>query len=1017
MAVCDVMDCFLGQPRSDNLPIGDVRGDGKYVDDYRASFRNANIEIDEEQLLSNIKAVQQRNGLIVSKSLNDFASPNSKNMGKYKSSALAASKLHLDVEMETGTGKTYCYIKTIFEMHRTYGWSKFIIVVPSIAIREGVKKSFELTADHFAEIYEEKARFFVYDSRRLHEIDAFSSDGMISVMIMNIQAFNARGADNRRIYEELDELQSRKPIDVISATRPILVLDEPQKMEGDATLEALQKFKSLFILRYSATHRVRHNLVHRLNAVDAFRKKLVKRIAVKGIQTRGLPGTDSYMYLEDVEVSRSSPVARLELDVKMASGEVRKKLHRLKGNEDLREITGLESYRDYMVREIYANPGRIEFSDGKVLSVGQMAGNTPEDDIRRIQIRETVKAHLSREEQLFSRGIKVLSLFFIDQVSNYRDYNKPDRKGEYASIFEEEYDIQKKEFLRGSSEGYRKYLSGIEASKTHDGYFSVDKKRTEKLDKPRRSRESDDVDAYDLILRNKERLLSFDEPVRFIFSHSALREGWDNPNVFTICMLKNGDSTISRHQEVGRGLRLCVDQDGERVDTDAEVHELNILTVIANESYSDFVDGLQREVADSLSSLQQRVTVEYFVGRMLKAGDVKLTVDKRTATRIHGYLAMNEYIEDDGVITEKYYTGRREGKLEPMPTDMEDISEEVFCLIDEASVSEQALKVIDARNRGRNPLNNNFKKKEFQKLWSRINKKATYNVDFRSQELVENCINSLNKSLHISRLRYVIQGGIQESHIADRDRQDQAGFRSVGSITTEYGRSSSASVRYDLVGSISNAAHIKRSTTVEILSGIDPGVFNKFSENPEHFISEVARIIEEQRASMVIGGLTYDEVDEVYDIEIFTRNEIDQNFDHATELLGKHIYDHAIVDSDVERDFAYKLDQSDDIVVYAKLPRGFQIPTPVGNYSPDWAISFKAGRVKHIYFVAETKGSMSSLSLRGLEDAKVKCAEKFFKAIQEGVDSDQVKYGVVRDYETLLSIVGKSKSGEEGERR
>jgi type III restriction enzyme len=515
--------------------------------------------------------------------------------------------------METGTGKTYCYIKTIFELNKRYGWNKFIIMVPSIAICEGVNKSLADTADHFAQSYGKKARFFIYNSKHLHRIESFSSDAGINVMVINTQAFAAKGANNRRINDELDDFQSRKPIDVISSNRPILILDEPQKMEGKVTIGDIPKFKPLAILRYSATHKTTHNKIHRLDALDAYNQKLVKKIAVRGISVKGLAGTTAYLYLESIEISPKAPIARLEIEVKQASGLIKRMTFRLIKGSNLYDISSkLEQYQGFVISQIDYTQDTVEFTNGHILTAGEATGDNTEATLRRIQIRETIKAHLEKEKQLYAQGIKVLSLFFIDEVVKYRDYSQPDDNGEYARIFEEEYELLKEEYLEDlpleGMEAYCQYLKDIATSRTHEGYFSVDKKNGNKLKNPeniklvkdevtgQKTDVSDDVDAYDLILKRKEQLLSLAEPVRFIFSHSALREGWDNPNVFVICMLKHSDNTVSRRQEVGRGLRLCVNQNGDRVDHPSIVHEVNVLTVVANESYESFVDNLQKDI-------------------------------------------------------------------------------------------------------------------------------------------------------------------------------------------------------------------------------------------------------------------------------------------------------------------------------------------------------------------------------------------------------------------------------------
>jgi len=1017
-AVDSVVDCFVHQPMHDGLTYRIDPGQRSQASAFdNEGFKNADLAISEAKVLENIQAVQRRQNLPVAESLTEFTTYDKKGnrvpvKAAYKKDALAATRIHLDVEMETGTGKTYCYIKTIFEMNKRYGWSKFIIMVPSIAIREGVYKSLQITADHFTESYGKKARFFIYNSKRLHELESFSSDAGINVMVMNIQAFNARGKDNRRIYDELDDFQSRKPIDVIAANRPILILDEPQKMEGKATMEALPQFKPLMILRYSATHRTQHNRIHRLDALDAYNQKLVKKIAVRGIQMRGLAGTNAYLYLEGIDISRQAPIARIEMEIRLKSGEIKRQLRRLQFRDDLFAESGeLDQYRDgFTISQIDATTDTVEFTNGLVLKAGEANGDVSESDIRRIQIRETIKAHLDREKQLFSQGIKVLSLFFIDEVVKYRDYDQPDEKGEYARIFEEEYQLLKNEYLSElaiDNEAYRQYLDGIDAASTHNGYFSIDKK-TNRLKDPKvgaRSVDSDDVDAYDLILKDKERLLSFQEPTRFIFSHSALREGWDNPNVFVMCMLKHSDNTISRRQEVGRGLRLSVDQHGDRMDNLAVVHTINVLTVIASESYKDFVAGLQQEIGDTLSARPRQATEAYFTGKQLLTEEGPIDVTAAMAKQIYRYLVKNDYTDNDDQITDDYHNAKKQGTLADLPDDLKPYADQVFDLIDSVFSDAQLPKIEDGRKPKTNPLNANFDKKEFQALWQRINRKAVYRVEFDSDELVQKCIASLNQALRVTPLQYTVQKGIQQDGLTDEQLRKGEGFK-VEETATEYGNSIHSLVRYDLLGKVAANAQLTRQTTARVLQGIKEAVFKQFQQNPEHFIAEASRLITEQKAAMVIERLAYDEVDERYDVDIFTANQTGQDFSRATQKLKNHVYDYAITDSEIERRFVTELDTSSEVVVYAKLPRGFLIPTPVGDYNPDWAISFREGNVKHIYFVAETKGSMSSMKLREIEKTKIECARKFFAEISQQVTGDKVKYDVVTDYAKLMDVVG-----------
>ena len=999
-AVESVVDCFAGQPLVSGTSYRIDPGRKAQTSAFEEGFKNADLQLADGQVLANVRDVQKRQNLPLSDKL----------------VVSAGCKFNLDVEMETGTGKTYCYIKTIFEMNKRYGWSKFIIMVPSIAIREGVYKSLQITADHFTESYGKKARFFIYNSKRLPELESFSSDAGINIMVINIQAFAAKGADNRRIYDELDDFQSRRPIDVIASNRPILILDEPQKMEGKATMEALPKFKPLAILRYSATHKTQHNRIHRLDALDAYNQKLVKKIAVRGIQTRGLAGTNAYLYLEAIEISKKAPVARLELEVRLKSGEIKRQLKRLEFRDDLFTESGeLDQYRGgFTISQIDYNNDTVEFTNGIVLKAGEATGDVSERDIRRIQIRETIKAHFDKEKQLFAQGIKVLSLFFIDEVVKYRDYSQADEKGEYARVFEDEYGLLQAEYLAElalDNEKYRAFLERDPVSKVHEGYFAIDKqKRLVDPDIKKTGEDkglSDDTDAYDLILKNKERLLSQEEPVRFIFSHSALREGWDNPNVFVMCMLKHSDNMISRRQEVGRGLRLSVNQNGDRMDQPAIVHDINVLTVVASESYKDFVAGLQKEIAETLSSRPRKATEAFFTGKTFATATGPVEVSPALAKQIYRYLVKNDYTDDADQVASAYHEAKATGTLAKLPEDLKPYADQVFQLIESVFSDAQLPKIDDGRKPKTNPLNANFDRREFQALWSRINQRAVYRVEFDSDELVGKCVSALDSQLRVTPLQYTVQTGIQADEIADEQLRSGDGFQ-VTNTATERGGSVYSLVKYDLIGKIGELVQLTRTTVAEILTGIAPAVFGQFKENPEHFISEASRIIAEQKATMVIERLAYDGLTERYDVDIFTANQTGQDFSKASAKLKNHIYDYAVTDSDVERRFVAELDTSNEVVVYAKLPRGFLIPTPVGDYNPDWAISLKEGSVRHIYFVAETKGTMSSMKLREIEKTKIECARKFFDEIGQQVSEDRVKYDVVTDYAKLMDIVGRA---------
>ena len=1002
LAVESVADCFGGQPDSPSIqyridPGVEPKDDGPqkrldYTDDELAGFKNADIAIPNDQLLKNIHEVQRRQSLPLS-------------------SALVSTKVcpvNLDIEMETGTGKTYCYIKTMFELNKRHGWSKFIVVVPSIAIREGVHKSFDMTAEHFLEEYGKRARFFIYNSKQLHNLESFSSDSGINVMIINVQAFNARGKDARRIYEELDDFQSRKPIDVIKSNRPILILDEPQKMEGKKTVDSLAEFNPLMILRYSATHKTEHNKIHRLDALDAYNQKLVKKIAVRGISVKGLTGTNAYLYVGGIQIaSTKPPTAKVELEIKTKSGI--KRVHRNLGrNDNLHELSGgLDQYRGFVISDIDAIKDTVSFTNGVELRSGEATGDVNELALRRIQIREAIRAHFEKEQRLFRKGVKVLTLFFIDEVAKYRQYNdEGEQPGEYAEIFEEEYRKQLDENLTVFGEEYDKYLNGIDPAKTHNGYFSIDKK-TKQLVDPKMKKtgelkgETDDVDAYDLILKDKERLLSFSEPVRFIFSHSALREGWDNPNVFVICTLKHSDNRFSRRQEVGRGMRISVNQDGHRMDDPATIHQTNVLTVVANESYKDFVMALQRETSESLSDRPRVADKAYFKGKLIrtKEGD-ELAISDQMANQIHRYLVKNDYTDDSDGITNAYHDAKKEGSVAPLPPELAPFNDEVFRLIDGVFSESQIPRPGDDRGLKGNPLSANFQKKEFQDLWNRINKKAAYTVHFETDELVDKCIAALDSELRVTPLQFTIHRGEQVAD-ADYDALQRGDAFKVGESVTEDVRSSSnSSVKYDLLGKLSQESRLTRRSVARILQGINVATFGLYKVNPEDFISKTGRIINEQKSTVIVEHLAYNILDDNYSTDIFTHDKPTEDFSQAIEA-NRHIYEYVFLDSDKERDFVKELDVATEVVVYAKLPRSFSIPTPVGNYNPDWAIAFQQGKVKHVYFIAETKGSMSTMEIRPVEKSKIQCARKFFAKIS----SQQVKYDFVDSYGKLMELV------------
>ena len=1011
-----VVDVFAGQPYLTPTYMMD-RGYGQQTltdDTDFTGWRNERIvpELSDKLILEHLQKVQRTNQI----------KPSDKLEGRY----------NLTIEMETGVGKTYTYIKTMYELNKHYGWSKFIVVVPSIAIREGVYKSFQVTQEHFAEEYGKKIRFFIYNSAQLTEIDRFASDSAINVMIINVQAFNKSVDANEKlesgkradknaaiIFRKLDNFRSRRPIDIIAKTNPILIIDEPQSVEGPAAKKNLRLFSPLLTLRYSATHKADsiYNMVYRLDAMEAYNKRLVKKIAVKGITESGSTATEGFVYLESINLSKSDPTATIQFDCKGASG-IRKKTATVGIGYNLYDNSGnLDEYKvGFVVKSIDGRDNSVEFLNGVKIFAGDVIGKVSEDQLRRIQIRETILSHLERERQLFHKGIKVLSLFFIDEVAKYKQYDEVGHpfNGIYADMFEEEYnDILNSMQREIGDEDYIRYLDAISAHDTHAGYFSVDKKgkMTDSKLSDKKEGTSDDIDAYDLIMKNKELLLDRDpkkSPVRFIFSHSALREGWDNPNVFQICTLKQSSSEVRKRQEVGRGLRLCVNQDGERMDANVlgnDVQSINVLTVIASESYDSFAKGLQTELADAVAGRPVAVTADLFKGKVIvDARGNEQVVDGDIAQAIFEDLIANGYVKR-GVLTDKYYADKANGAIQ--------VAEEV------ADSRDSVINILDSVYDSRTMQPENARDKnvelqvdpdklampEFKALWKRISPKSVYVVDFDTDELVKKAIASLNQNLHVPKIFFKVETGAMDE-IKSRDSLlVGSAFSKSKSSTYDSSKQirANSSVKYDLIGKLVGETGLTRKAVVAILTGIEKSVFEQFKFNPEEFIIKAAALINDEKATAIIQHITYNVLDEHYDTDIFTEPTIKGKLGTNAMKAQRHLYDHIMYDSTNERDFAADLDTNTDVAVYVKLPDSFYIATPVGHYNPDWAIAFYEGTVKHIYFVAETKGSMSSMQLRLIEESKIHCAREHFKAISNG----NVVYDVVDSYQTLLERVMK----------
>lgn len=1026
-AVQAVVDCFEGQPLKTNrftlerskelIKKAKQAATGVQTIDFEIEeeigYRNSAIQLIETQMLKNIQEVQKKNDLHESQQIER---PRGIKLG-----------YNLTIEMETGTGKTYTYIRTMYELHKKYGWSKFIVIVPSIAIREGVYKSFQVTQDHFQELYGHKINPFIYNSGRPQDIENFASDSRISVMIINTQAFNARGKDARRIYQELDQFGTRKPIEIIAQTNPILIIDEPQSVDGARTLESMQDFNPLFTLRYSATHKVEYNKVYRLDALDAYNKRLVKKIQVKGINLKGSTGTNGYLYLESISLSTTKPpFAWIEHEKRTASGSISKKRVKVAEGYNIYEQSGnMPAYKNQTVTEINGYLNKIVVG-GEDVYPGDILNDKDEHAFRRVQIRECILSHLQKEKQLFGQGIKVLSLFFIDTVEKYRVYDElgDQQLGEYAQIFEEEYDKVKNEFLDLFQQEFNDFLKDTDPSKVHkgymptnfgeylkrdsadqvhNGYFSIDKKGKTVDPKVKRGKEeSEDISAYDLIMKDKERLLSFEEPTRFIFSHSALKEGWDNPNVFQICALKHAESgsLTRRRQEVGRGMRLCVDKRGVRQDFELvgdQVHELNKLTVIASESYEAFAKGLQKEIAETLKYRPQKAEVDYFVSKLVTnehGEELRLTEDD--AKKLQFKLIVGEVIDEDYKITPKGKELIEQGKV-ALPEKLEPYKESV-CKLLQTIYTGAEFKPEDERQTVILNTNKNFAKKEFQALWDKINLKTIYEVQFDTEQLIQDSKVKIDAQLNIGDRVYEVKTGELEDGTVEQMKE--------GSLVKESKRQYMklkndlySNTVYDVVGEIEVQTNLTRRTIVEILKKIKQEKFLLIRKNPEEFIGKCSKLINEVKASLIINNIVYHKTEERHDAKtVFTNDKFALR---KSELLKKHIYDFLTSDSKIESDFAIALENSTEVVVYAKLPKSFYVSTPVAKYSPDWAIVFDKDKVRHIYFVAETKGSDSDMDLREIEKLKIHCATEHFKEISGA----EVKFEKVANYDTLRQML------------
>lgn len=961
-AIRSVVDIFKGQtPMTSNFTVltGKSLNDGQLqMGVVQSSTGIGNkLELISEDILNNVQDIQMRNNLPRSEKLDG---------------------MNFTVEMETGTGKTYVYLKSIYELNKQYGFKKFVIVVPSVAIREGVDKSLQITKEHFNSIYDnESAEYFVYDSSKLEQVRNFATSNAIQIMIINIDAFRKGFEDPEKedkaniIHRKQDKLNGQRPIDLIKETNPIVIIDEPQSVDTTPkSKEAIASLNPMCTLRYSATHVDKYNMVYRLDAVDAYEQRLVKKIEVLSVRSEE---SFNKPYIRLIETKEKK--AKIELDVQDKKGVVKRTTKMIKFGDDLFDISGeREIYRNYVVEDIsWGENDEYIVINGETIWLNKAIGDIDDDIIKRFQIRKTIEEHLEKENRLNKRGIKVLSLFFIDKVANYRDYSKDGAiiPGKYATMFEEEYEnlIKQDRFKNNINRN-------ISIGSTHNGYFAQDKKG--KLKDTKGNTQADE-DVYSLIMKDKERLLDMSNPLRFIFSHSALREGWDNPNVFQICTLKDSAGTyIKRRQEIGRGLRLCVDQSGERVNDSS----VNTLTVMANESYAEFVNSLQKELQEDTGvrfgviEKHSFANVKRFDNE--KQEEVYLGYDK--SEEVFDYLMKNDYIDKKGNIQDKL-------KKEIDAFDMLDIGQKKFTLentdfqeffsgiVDELNHRCSVYEIKDASKKQRVKLNKAvIDSEEFVALWEKINTKTIYSVNFDSDKLIENCVKRIS-----------IMEKIQAPRIISRkDKVDiTRELGATSTLKTEGAEEETYTTNYlpDIITELQNKTNLTRKTVISILVGSKR--LGDFKRNPQKFIEEVVRIIRSELRVFVTNGIKYEKIDDYYSVETF--NSSDETLlaylnDKVVEST-KSPYDYTVCDSKVEERFAKRFENDPKVKVYVKLPNWFKIDTPLGNYNPDWAVVIDKNGEEKLYFVIETKGKSDRDELRPEEKAKIVCAEKHFEAL------------------------------------
>jgi type III restriction enzyme len=872
--------------------------------------------------------------------------------------------MNFSLEMETGTGKTYVYLRTIFELSQKYGFKKFIIVVPSVAIREGTIKNLEITTEHFRALYNNiEFEYFVYDSKKANRLRSFATSNQLQIMVINIDAFRKDFSDSEDkksnvIFKENDKLSGRKPIEFVQATNPFVIIDEPQSVDNTPRAqEAIKTLNPLCIFRFSATHKNLYNLVYKLDPIKAYELRLVKQIVVASV-TGANAQNDAYIKLLEVD-NKSGIKAKIRLQVQ-TSGQVKEKDVWVKQNADLFTLSNeREVYRNnFEVLDISAEPGNefIDFNLGR-LYLGQERGGI-KDDLIEVQIKNTIKKHLDKEVQLKGKGIKVLSLFFIDRVSNYRNYDEGGKplKGKFAALFEQHYTELTK--LPHYVE-----LNVFPVEKLHDGYFSQDKKG---VFKDTNGATQADDDTYAKIMRNKEQLLSMEEPLKFVFSHSALREGWDNPNVFQICTLNESRSATKKRQEIGRGLRLPVNQDGDRIFDD----NINKLTIIANENYDDFAKKLQTEYEEDCGVTFGKVPKIGFARLSRIIEDAEITIGREQSEKLWNELQDNGYIDLNGKI-QTSFAPQKEGFSLGLSEELKDLENEAIAVLQSYQLDRHVKKDEEPRKLKVNKQV--FIDPEFEILWNKIKHKTTYEVNYSTEELIANSVKAIKTMERIEPIKVSY-------------REDLLNVEVKGVTTTNI-RGNEIKLEYtgalpDIIAYLQKETELTRKTIVNMLAKSKR--LAEFAINPQKFMDEVARIIKRELHKLMIDGIKYEKIaQQEWSMRLFEDEEIVSYLNNRLEVK-KSVYDAIVYDSEIERKFAEELDKRDDIKLFVKLPNWFKVETPVGEYNPDWAIVKQDDNT--IYLVRETKGTRNFEMLRNSEADKIKCGRKHFEALDVNFD-------------------------------